>query len=284
VTARHYVTACRRWQLPVLLESMRRHCGEFRLHALAWDFDPHDDPYLGPDVEVTPRGAFFRANPRWANMPGPPRATIDQVATARWRFAYDVMTETGEPVTLIDGDIQMLASPEPVFEEIGNARLAVTPHRIPARADGLPGVTRETHGVYGEFNAGWTFIADSEIAGEMSERTLAWSYTEVRLHPGDGRPDFGDQGALERVARAAHAHVVSWPVNIGPWGIHSARLERVNGRLLFGGRELVSYHFSSLRICGGVVEQSANADYQITDDQQRLLYDSYIESVKRHAQ
>ena len=99
----HYVTACKRWQLPVLLASMRQHCQPFFLHVLAWDWE-RSVADEGSDWIDTGRTGFLARNPRWANMPGPPRQTIDQVATARWRFAADVMHDTGKPVTIIDGD------------------------------------------------------------------------------------------------------------------------------------------------------------------------------------
>lgn len=199
---RHYLTACRGYQLPVLLESMRRHCGDFRLQVLAWDFDPHDWECLGPDVEVTPIGAFLRRNPRWTTMPGPPRQTIDQVATARWRFLADVMRDTGEPVTMIDGDQWFWASPEPVYAEIGEAGIAVSPHRFPAAADGLPGVTIESHGKFGVWNTGWVHFAPRAlpIVEELAELNWQWSYTEVVPLP-DGRFKFGDQSALEDTVR-----------------------------------------------------------------------------------
>jgi hypothetical protein len=69
---RHYVTACLAEQLPVLLASMRRHCAPFRLHVLAWDFDPHDWPVLGPDVEITPRRGVPCGPPGMRARP-PPR-------------------------------------------------------------------------------------------------------------------------------------------------------------------------------------------------------------------
>src|SRR3990167_9437011 len=100
---RHYLTACRTRELAVLLASMRRHCRPFRLWVLAWDFDPHDWPCLGPDVEVIPREAFLAAHPEQRQLPGPPRQTINLIDTARWRFMADLLAEGAGPVTYVDG-------------------------------------------------------------------------------------------------------------------------------------------------------------------------------------
>jgi hypothetical protein len=278
---RRYVTACRRWQLPVLLESMRRHCGEFRLHVLCWDWDRGSfDP--GLDWFATGKSTFLARNPRWANMPGPPRATIDQVATARWRFACDVMTETGESVTLIDGDQWFWSSPEPVFAEIGDAPMAVSPHRFPRAADGLPGVTEETHGKFGRFNTGWTYLRDPRLARELAEFNLAWSYTDFRRW--HGREIFGDQGYVEWIQENSYgdAHVIDHPgVNVGPWNVHR-HLVIPGEPPTIDGHPLVSYHYSSMRFdSDGDVTQWADPGYAVSEDQIQLLYLPYAQAVKR---
>lgn len=195
---RHYATVCRDWQLPVLLASMRRHCGDFRLHALAWDWRPIGSE--GADCLVRTREGFLARHPDFepSRLPGPPRSPIDTVVTMRWRFFADVMEETGAPLTTLDGDLWFWSSPEPMFAEIGAAKLAVCPHRIPPRSAGLPGVTFETHRQFGLFNTGLVYMAGVSIAREMAELNHAWSYTDVVERPGK-RPLFGDQSALEDI-------------------------------------------------------------------------------------
>jgi hypothetical protein len=209
---RHFVTACLAEQLPVLLASMRRHCAPFRLHVLAWDFDPHDWPVLGPDVEITPREAFLAAHPECApdRLPGPPRSALEIACTVRWTFLAGVMERTGDAVTLVDGDVHWFSSPGPMFVEIGGAAMAVSPHRIPPAAAGLPGVTLETHRRYGLYNAGITSFADPAPAHEMAELTRQWCYAEVRTLS-DGREVFFDQGWLEDVACRHGAHIIQHP-------------------------------------------------------------------------
>jgi hypothetical protein len=285
---RHYVTACRRWQLPVLLFSMRLHCKPFMLHVLAWDWTvaPED---RGGDWCYRTRQEFLCENPRWRDMPGPPRQTIDQVATARWRFAADVMHDTGQPVTIIDGDQWFWSSPESVFAEIKAAPMAVSPHRFPDAADGLPGATVESHGKYGRFNTGWTYLADPRYATQLAEFNLTWSYTAFR--PWLGREIFGDQGYVDWLQENSHGdiHIIEHPgCNVGPWNIHRYGIMKAGGRLFVVESDrpgdnmspLVSYHYSSMRFdFDGRVRQYADPGYAVGSRQIEQIYLPYAEAV-----
>ncbi len=285
---RHYATACRAAEIPVLLASMRRHCRPFVLHLLAWDFPIG----VGPDIRSQPeavvsrvtREEFLAWNPEYApdRLPGPPRSPIDQVCTARWRFVADLVRELGEPVTMIDGDIWFWSSPEPeAFRQLDDgAKLVVCSHRFPPAELGLPGVTRESHSRYGQYNAGFIQFGDPEPAEAMAQLTLEWSHTEVLL-AADGKAMFGDQGHLQRVASGQE-----WPhqagdlrvmgaagVNVAPWNIHTRKLEERDGQVLVDGEPLIAYHYSSFRRGGS--EQAADPCYEITPEQSRILYDPY---------
>ncbi len=270
---RHYATVCRPEQVRVLLESMRDHCGEFVLHVLAWDYDPPADE---PDVYFTLRDFFLRQHPECLTLPGPPRSAVDTVATVRWKFYLDVMETTGQPLLCIDGDQWFWSSPEPMFEEIGRAPFAVSPHRIPQAARGLAGVTFETHRQFGLFNAGLVYVADPLPLVDMAAAAHDWSYTQVRTHPVDGMPDFGDQGALERVAARYGAHVIAHPgVNVAPWNVHGHLL--IDGEPpTVDGEPLITYHYSSLR-----PDRLANPEYGINANQAGTLYVPYLRALDR---
>ncbi|MES2339329.1 MAG: hypothetical protein V4537_14640 [Pseudomonadota bacterium] len=285
---RHYATVCRDWQLPILLASMRRHCGDFLLHTLDWDWAPRrplESPAM-PEVSYTPRIAFLDRHPEYSPdlLPGPPRRPVDEVVTMRWRFFADVMEATGEPLTCIDGDLWFWSSPEPMFVEIGAAGLAVSPHDIPRATAGLPGVTHETHRRYGLWNAGLVYMADPSVAEEMARLNREWSYTEVRERA-DGDYDFGDQGHLERVIlrrrpekTMAGVHSIQHPgVNAAPWNIHRRGVSTWDGQVKVGHLPLIAYHYSSFRPGA----QLADEAYEITARQAELLYAPYIAEVER---
>lgn len=287
---RHYATVAHAHQIPVLLASMRRHCGDFRLFVLAWDYDPP----LGsrPDVGFARREDFLHHHPDLepSRLPGPPRLPINIIDTVRWAFFADVMEATGEPLTWLDGDQWFFSSPEPVYAELGaaGARFAVSPHRIPPRAAGLPGACLETHRCYGLYNSGFGWAADRAPLLEMAALTREWSYSAVRARA-DGGWDFGDQGHLERVAARHGAHVIQHPgVNLAPWNIHDVRLTERSGLLLVDlwpvvdCRLLVTYHYSSMRFAdfGDRVLQYADPGYEINDHQKALIYEPYAQAVR----
>jgi len=284
---RHYATVCKREQLPVLLASMHQHCDDFALHVLAWDYETVGN--WGSYIHITTRADFIARHPDFepSRLPGPPRSPVDTVATVRWQFFADVMAEIGQPLTTLDGDVWFFSSPEPVFAEIGRAPMAVCPHRIPPAARGLPGVTYETHWIYGEFNSGITYWADPAPLAEMAALTREWSYTEVRRHPVDGRPDFGDQGALERVARRHGAHVIAHEgFNVAPWNLHNQRLAKAvyDNAVYFGPEPVVGFHFSSLRLApDGSAAQLANADYEVerAPGAVELIYEPYLAAMRK---
>lgn len=272
---RHYVTACRANELPVLLASMERQCAPFLLHVLAWDW-PFPS-YVPAHARIVSRSTFLARNPEFSphRLPPPARTVINQVCTARWRFLADVIADTGQPATLIDGDLWFFGDPAPVFEEIGSAAIAVTPHGFAPASAVLPGVTLESHAKYGAFNSGFTYIADPAIAAALADLNWEWSHTDFRTMP-DGRVVFGDQGYLQLVAEseAVGAHVIASPVNIGPWSVHAQPLRQTHdGAVFFGGRPLIAYHYSSFR--PGPGGQLADPAYAVTTEQGRILYEPY---------
>lgn len=282
---REYLTVCRATQFLPLLRSMVRHCTPFYLHVLNWDWSPDIFagrlPYGDFDIEFWPRAEVENIHPRLREPPGPPRRTINLIDTARWHLMRTILArgEAG-PITYIDGDQWFWSSPEPVYAEIGAARLAVSPHRIPEKSAGLPGVSLETHRRYGLFNSGACFVADAAIAAEMADALHLWSYCEPTKLP-DGSWLFGDQGALERVAMRVGAHVIQHPgFNVGPWNIHRHRITRAHdGAVFVDGSPLVTYHFSGLQFGGRL----AGPQYAITPEHERILYHPYLRALAESA-
>ena len=278
---RHYACAPRRWQIAPLVRSMAEHCTPFVLHVLAWDWDP--DPNWGSpgaDVRYVSRADLLERHPELRDLPGHPRSPTDEVCSVRWTHYLDVLDQHGD-VTGIDADLWFLSSPEPVYQEIGNAPCAVAPHAFPPASAGLPGANLETHGKYGRHNGGWVYFASRGPAAFMANACRAWCYSEVR--DVGGRPWFGDQGPLERMAEAFGAHVVQHPgLDVAPWNIHRYKLGRHFGILTVDSWPLIAYHFSSLRLNpDGTVAQHADAPYQLTEEQISILYEPYLAELSR---
>lgn len=281
---RHYATVAHARQVPVLLASMHQHCGDFALHVLAWDYETVGN--WGEYIHFTARADFLARHPDLApsRLPGPPRRPINITDTVRWQFFADVMEATGEPLCWLDGDQWFFSSPDPLYAELtaAGARLAVSPHRIPPRAAGLPGVTAETHGIYGTYNSGFGWASAPAPLREMAALCREWSYSEVVPRPGR-RPLFGDQAHLEDVAERHGAHVIQHPgVNLAPWNIHAHRMDDSrDGTIWVDDKMLISYHYSSLRLNpDGSLRQLADPAYGITPWQASLLYEPYLRALR----
>jgi hypothetical protein len=259
---------------------MERHCRPFTLHVLAWDRAVFDWCARAPQVKPMPLEHMLGLRPsfRLENLPGPPRSKQEHLSALRVAHLAYLVEAIGEPVTMLDTDTMFWNSPEPVFEEIGAAPAAVTSHWFRPAADGLVGPTIESHRQYGLYNAGFVHIAAERIAKVWAEACWEWCYLGDPQPRGMNRWRFGDQGYLDEFPEIG-AHVIENPgVNLGPWAVHHRELEVRDGKVFFGDRPLVLYHYHSYR-----AGQLADQDYQISAEQVELLYLPYQRALLMHS-
>jgi hypothetical protein len=252
---------------------MRRHCGDFVLHVLCYD---EETLYwcldqLG-DVLPDRASALLVRHPQLQLQELPtPRTRIDEkLCTWRWFYTRDVV-ETWGAATQLDSDLMFFSSPEPVFEEIGDAKFAVLPHNLARIADHVPGITFESHGQFGTYNGGWSYFADTEALGEMCEYVRQWCHPGFREHA-DGRRTYGDQGYLDLVQERWKGHVIQHPgACAAPWNLNRwIVVTGEDGTVMLDGRPLVSFHFQGFRWAKRTHEL-----YRVNDDHDRILYVPY---------
>jgi hypothetical protein len=282
---RHYATCADAGylgRLRVLVASMRRHCRPFVLHVLI------DDDCLTwclqqPELKITRISSFLREFPEMdiSHLPGPMRTRPDErLCTWRWTYFRDLL-EDREPdfnLTCIDADVMFWSPPDPVFEEIGSARVAVLPHNRARATEGVPGVSEESHGYHGLYNGGFVYLADQRPAADMAELTRQWCYAGMRTHD-NGRQTYGDQGYLEIIQEDYAAHVIEHRgACAGPWSLNRKgwELERRDGVLELGGRPLVSFHYQGFRWA-----RACSPAYALSPEAEELLYPVYREELVR---
>jgi len=278
---RHYTTCCDRvylGRLQVLLRSMRRHCGDFVLHVLAYDEETFywSLDQLG-DVLPTRVSDLVVRHPELTleNLPTP-RVRIDEkLCTWRWFHTLDVVGTWG-PVTQLDSDLMFFGSPEPVFEEIGGAGFAVLPHNLARASDHVPGITQESHGQFGTYNGGWSYWWDGAPLAAMCEWVRQWCHPGFREHA-DGRKTYGDQGYLDLVQERYSGHVIKHPgACAAPWNLNRWIVEKdAAGVVQLDGRPLVSFHFQGFRWAKRTHEL-----YRVNDDHDRILYVPYRQELE----
>jgi hypothetical protein len=134
----------------------------------------------------------------------------------------------------IDADMMFFASPKPLFAEIADASVAVSPHRFSAAYD--------FDVVFGTFNAGLIYWKNDSVGrlclAEYREDCLAWCAPEVLP---DGR--FMNQGYLTRwPARYDDVHVIKHPgVNYATWNFANKPVRR-GRRIRIGRKRLILFH------------------------------------------
>jgi hypothetical protein len=224
----------------VMLRSIRRSDPGALVFALCFDSpsvaairrlsDPsivtlsHDDmlafePRLA-DCRNRPRGAFYATH----------KPVLPLLALSR---RPDLSA-----IVHVDADCCFSSSPAPLFDEIGGASIALSPHDFsPVFADLV---------ACGRFNAGFIYWRHDDTGVRCLEAyredCLAWC--EPRVEP-DGR--FMNQGYLTRwPERYAGVHVIRHPgVNLAYWNLARRSLSGV-WRVMVNGDPLVCYHFSGL--------------------------------------
>ena len=242
---RYYCTYFDHNYLPrglALYDSLCRHCGSFELWVLCLseeceqmlqklnlpgvrtismqEFEAGDAPLQAAKQNRSPIEYFFTCTPSL------PLFLFKKISTI-------------DAVTYLDGDLYFFDDAEKIFTEIGEASIAITPHRFPP-------ALRDSER-YGIYNVGWiTFRRDANAFACLEwwrERCLEWCYDREE----NGR--FADQKYLDCwPSKFAGVKVIDHPgVNLAPWNLSGHHLKWEDGRILVDGRPLLLFHFHGLK-------------------------------------
>lgn len=221
-----------------LIESIRRHLPDFALCVLAIDEAVYhhfqrnrQDNIIVISLNDAETGDLLAVKPI--------RSPIEYIWTLTphlTRFAYDLL-DVGN-IAYMDADCFLFADLAPLYDEVGNAPVAIIPHRwTPKHADRL-----RSAGIY---NVGWVYFSRDglQCLEDWRDKCIEWCYWEVKA---DGR--FADQGYLNSWDTQWGAHVVQQlGANLAPWN-QEQYTYRVNGTdlIISDGKRadpLLFYHF-----------------------------------------
>jgi len=193
-----------------------------------------------PNVEVIPLAKLEEAYPELVEV-RPTRKLIEYYFTLSPFLPHYLFSHTtADRITYLDADIYFFTSPQPVLDSLGEASVAITPHRY--------SFEYRKHLIFGIFNVAWvTYRRCAEgldcLNGYKAD-CAAWCYDKLE----DGR--FGDQKYLD-----------SWPsryptlkiidhkgVNLAIWNIHNYVVRLKNSVVMIDGDPLVFYHFSGTKM------------------------------------
>jgi hypothetical protein len=176
-------------------------------------------------------------------------------------------------VIYLDADLWFFDSPDRVFDEIGDAPVAIIPHNFPPRLKSLER--------FGRYNVGWV----SFRATEEGKRCLEW-WRDRCLEWCFGKPEgerCGDQGYLNKFSEIApNTRVIMHKgCNTAPWNIENYRISERNERIFVDDDALIFFHFHGVHRALGFFYFNSHRRYGAPQSRlvRRRLYRPYVASL-----
>lgn len=267
-----------------LLESLRRSPAPVRLHILCLDDEVWERLSAVPDdgVHLLSLAELERRDPELAAVRSerPGAAYYFTLTGAFCRAIFDGNPEINR-LTYVDADLYFFQAPSAIFDQIGNASVAIVPHHFSKK--------NSFRRRYGLFNVGWlTWRRDQSgmsCLEDYRRQCLDWCYDYV-----DG-DRFADQRYLD-----------DWPVrydnvcvlehrgvNLAPWNLDSATLTFKGDEIWVDDVPLLFFHFHRFRLGADGTTQRNLAEYGVIEprpDQSAVdrLYGLYEERLRHFAE
>lgn len=144
-------------------------------------------------------------------------------------------------ITYLDADLYFYASPEPIFSELGDKSILVTPHRYPERL--------LSHEKYGIFNVQYqTFRRDKAglaCLHRWSNQCLDWCYDRVEDEK------YGDQKYLDEWPQLYADDLVILKhqgAGVAPWNWSTEQINLTKSTAAIGNHPLIFYHYHGVKI------------------------------------
>jgi hypothetical protein len=226
-----------------LYHSLQRHAPGSRLWVLCLSEECYQTlvALSLPDLLAVPLADFEAADPEVAATRSN-RSTLEYFFTCSpaWMLFVLGREASADWVTYLDGDLFFFESPAVIYDELGDAAVAIIPHRYTAKLAKLR--------KFGIYNVGWVGVRNDPegvaVIGWWRERCIEWCHDYVD----EGR--FADQGYLDSFSRLSGRVKVIENVgaNLAPWNIGNYRLDFRDQRLMIDNTHpLIFFHFQGLR-------------------------------------
>jgi len=193
-----------------------------------------------PNVEIVPLAVLENAYPELASVK-PTRTIIEYYFTLSPFLPHFLFSRTtADRITYIDGDLYFYSSPRPVLDTLGDASVAITPHRFSVEF-------RKCY-VFGRFNVAWMSYRRCaeglDCLNTYKADCAAWCYDRLE----DGR--FGDQKYLDAwPGRYPSLKIIEHKgFNLAYWNIHNYMIRVKDGAVVIDDDPLIFFHFASSQI------------------------------------
>ncbi len=178
---------------------------------------------------------------------------------------------TVNQLTYLDADLLFFSDASPLFEEIGDASIAIVEHRfIPRLAPSA---------VNGRFNVEWvTFRRDEQglaCLRRWREQCIEWCFNRLE----DGR--MGDQKYLDEWPDKYSSVCIVQHLGAGlaPWNYANYEIESGANGIVVDGLPLIFYHFHQFQMYrGGTFDYMAKM-YTLEKPPPKLIYKTYEKAL-----
>lgn len=257
-----------------LYDSLERQCPSF--HLTTFCFDDEAERLLErlalPCLSTVSLAELEAGDPQLPAVKAG-RTALEYCCTATPALPLHMLgtrPELGE-ITYLDADVYFFGDPEPLFDELGDGSVLITPHRFPPHL--------RHHEVNGLYNVQFmTFRRDApgfEALRWWHDRCIEWCYFRLE----DGK--FADQKYLDDwPERFEGVHVLEHKGGgLAPWNVSAYSLREENGRVLVDGDQLVFFHFHRVRMRNDGGYDWRAPGYPIPEEARELVYKPYLAAL-----
>lgn len=261
---RHYCALFDSKYLPqglVLYESLKRHSSEeFTLYVLPMDEECAETLFsmVLPNVQLVLGFHEMYTGMKEARANRSYREYCWSCASC----LCEALIEMGiDECTYLDADTCFLNNPAPVFEEIGDRSIAITPHQFPDNPE-KPRLLKS-----GIYNVGLIHFKNTDAG----RRCLKQWANDVR-HRCSAEIGCGDQGYLDFFERdyGSEVCILGHGINAGPWNLMAYEVRLRDRQIYLGESPLIHFHFHEY------VHRERLTNYPLRQIDKDLIYAPYV--------
>jgi len=259
-----------------LHRSLDRHCPDFELTAFCFDDEARRvvDALALPHVSTVSLEELEAFDAELLSVKGD-RSAVEYMWTSTPCLPLYMLGTRPEldEITYLDADLMFFSDPEPIFDEMGDASVLITPHRF------SPELAH--HAINGIYNVQFmTFRRDErglEALNWWHDRCIEWCYYRFE----DGK--LGDQKYLDDWPERFEGVHVSRHKGCGlaPWNITQFDVHQTHDGVYVDEDPLVFFHYHRVRMLGSGGYVWRPPGYYISPENRRLLYDPYLDELRQ---